>query len=94
MAPFINLRLEVPGLCQTKVRLTVNKDRLKCILLGLTRFELKGLEKRFVQSVETYLNQNQLLTDQQESILEGLYREKIRFIKTAILLKMVDLKSQ
>jgi len=72
----------------------VNKDRLKCILLGLTRFELKGLEKRFVQSVETYLNQNQLLTDQQESILEGLYRKEIRFIKTAILLKMVDLKSQ
>ena len=72
----------------------MNKDRLKCILSGLTRFELTGLEKQFVQSVENYFNQNNLLTDQQESILEGFYREKIRFFKTAVLLKMADLKSQ
>ena len=68
----------------------MNKDRLKCIVSGLTRFELTGLEKQFVQSVETYFNQNHLLTDQQESILEGLYREKIRFIKTAVLLTVAS----
>ena len=72
----------------------MHKDRLKCIVSGLTRFELTGLEKRFVQSVEEYFNQNNLLTNQQESILEGLYREKIRFFKTAVLLNMADLKSQ
>lgn len=71
----------------------MNKDRLKCIVSGLTRFELTGLEKQFVRSVETYFNQNHLLTDQQESILEGLYREKIRFIKTSVSLKMADLKA-
>jgi hypothetical protein len=65
----------------------MKKDRLKCILSGLTRFELTGLEKRFVQSVEEYFNQNQLLTDQHESILEGLYRGGIRFFKTAFLTK-------
>ena len=72
----------------------MNKDRLKCIVSGLTRYELTGLEKRFVQSVEEYFKQNHLLREQQESILEGLYREKIRFFKTVVLLKMGDLKSQ
>jgi hypothetical protein len=72
----------------------MNKNRLKCIISGLTRYELTGLEKRFVQSVEEYFNQNNLLTEQQESILEGLYREKIRFFRTAVLFKMAHLKSQ
>jgi len=44
--------------------------------------------------VGEYFNQNHLLTDQQEAILEGLYREKTRFFKTSVLLKMADLKSQ
>ena len=72
----------------------MNKDRLKCIIFGLTRYELTGLEKRFVQSVEEYFNQNHLLTDQQESILEVLYKEKIRFFKTAVLFKMAHLAAQ
>ncbi len=72
----------------------MNKDRLKCIVSGLTRYELTALEKRFVQSVDQYFNENHQLTDQQESILEGLYREKTRFFKMAVILKVANLKSQ
>jgi hypothetical protein len=43
---------------------------------GLSRYGLTGLEKRFVQSVEQYYKEKSMLTDQQESILEGVYREK------------------
>lgn len=71
----------------------MNEGRLKCIVSGLTRYELTGLEKRFVQSVEEYFRQNHLLSEEQESILEGLYSEKMRFFKTAIL-KMSGVKSQ
>jgi transcriptional regulator with GAF, ATPase, and Fis domain len=63
----------------------MNKERLRCVISGLSRYELTGLEKQFVQSVEQYFKQENLLTDQQESILEGIYREKTRWLKKAIL---------
>jgi hypothetical protein len=65
--------------------MTMSKERLKCIISGLTRYELTGVEKRFVQSIEHCFKQESLLTDQQESILEGIYREKTRWLKSAIL---------
>jgi hypothetical protein len=43
---------------------------------GLDRYELTGLEKRFVQSGEQYFKEKSMLTDQHESILEGVYRGK------------------
>jgi hypothetical protein len=43
---------------------------------GLNRYELTGLEKRFVQSGEQYFKEKSMLTDQQESILEGVYSGK------------------
>jgi hypothetical protein len=46
--------------------------------------KLTGLEKRFVQSAEQYFQEKSMLTDQQESILEGVYREKTGFIKNAV----------
>jgi hypothetical protein len=54
----------------------MDKKRLHCIISGLNRYELTGLEKRFVQSVDRYFKEKSMLTDQQESILEGVYREK------------------
>ena len=57
-------------------RLTMDKGRLECIMSGLNRYELTGLEKRFVQSGEQYFKEKIMLTDQQESILEGVYWEK------------------
>ncbi len=62
----------------------MNKERLRCIASGLSRYELTRLERRFVQSVEEYFNQNGMLTEQQESILEGIYGEKTRFVRNAI----------
>ena len=62
----------------------MNKERLECIVSGLNRYELTGLEKRFVQSVGQYLKEKSMLTDQQESILEGVYREKTGLIRNAV----------
>ncbi len=62
----------------------MDKERLKCIMSGLNRYELTGLEKRFVQSVEQYFKEKSMLTDQQESILEGVYREKTGLIRDAV----------
>lgn len=49
----------------------MNDKRFKCILVGLNRCELTLREKQFVDAVEKYFNENGILTDQQESILEG-----------------------
>jgi hypothetical protein len=62
----------------------MDKERLECIMSGLNRYELTGLEKRFVQSVEQYYKEKSMLTDQQESILEGVYRERTGFIRNAV----------
>jgi len=62
----------------------MDKKRLTCIMSGLNRYKLTGLEKRFVQSVEQYFQEKSMLTDQQESILEGVYRERTGFIRNAV----------
>jgi hypothetical protein len=59
----------------------VNSDRSKCIMAGLGRYELSLLEKQFVGRVKEYIQENEMITEQQESILEGIYREKIRGMK-------------
>lgn len=56
----------------------MNDERLKCILSGLRTYELTWRESQFVKAVERYFNEHGLLTNQQESILEGIYREKRR----------------
>ena len=63
----------------------MNNERLRCIVSGLNRYELTELEQGFVQSVEQYFKHEGRLTEQQESILEGLYSEKTRWIRNAIL---------
>ena len=62
----------------------MDKERIECIMSGLNRYDLTGLEKRFVQSVGQYFKEKSMLTDQQESILEGVYREKTRLIRNAV----------
>jgi len=59
----------------------MDTERLRCIVSGLNRYELTELEQRFVQSVEQYFKREGKLTKQQE----GLYREKTRWIRNAIL---------
>ncbi len=59
----------------------MHQEDLKAALSALKRYELTELEKRFVHAVEHSFNREGNLTDQQKSILEGLYREKIRLAK-------------
>ncbi|PIV20884.1 MAG: hypothetical protein COZ69_07695 [Deltaproteobacteria bacterium CG_4_8_14_3_um_filter_45_9] len=55
----------------------MDQERFKCILSVLKRYELTLREKQFVEAVEKYFNENGKITDQQESVLEGICREKI-----------------
>ena len=59
----------------------MNSDRSKCIMAGLGRYELTLLEKQFVGRVKEYCEKNGIITEQQESTLEGINREKIRWMK-------------
>ena len=55
----------------------MDQERFKCIVSVLERDELTLRERQFVEAVKKYLNDNGRVTDQQESVLEGIYKEKI-----------------
>jgi uncharacterized membrane-anchored protein len=55
------------------------KEQLERMISGLKRPGLTEREKQFIESAAHYYNQTGRLTEQQESILEGIYREKTRF---------------
>ena len=63
----------------------MNKERLTCIISGLTRYELTFLEKRFIQAAKRCLEEQCGLTEEQESMLESLHREKTRWSKKGII---------
>ena len=60
----------------------MNSERFKCIMAVLGRYELTLLEKQFVGRMKEYCEKDGMITEQQESILEGINREKIRWMKT------------
>ena len=60
----------------------MNSDRFKCIMAVLGRYELTRLEKQFVGRMKEYCEKDGMITEQQKSILEGINREKIRWMKT------------
>jgi uncharacterized membrane-anchored protein len=62
----------------------MNQERFKCILSVLERDELTLRERQFVEAVRKYLNENGNVTDQQESVLEGIYKERM-WIRKAFL---------
>jgi uncharacterized membrane-anchored protein len=62
----------------------MDQERFKCIRSLLERHELTLRERQFVEAVEKYFNENGKVTDQQESVLEGIYREKM-WIRKAFL---------
>jgi hypothetical protein len=45
-------------------------------MAGLGRYELTLLEKQFVGRAKEYIQKKRMITEQQESILEGINREK------------------
>ena len=60
----------------------MDQERFKCILSVLERYELTLREEQFIEAVKKYFDENGKVTDQQVSVLEGIYREKIRIRKT------------
>ena len=60
----------------------MNSERFKCIMAVLGRYEWTLLEKQFVGRMKEYCEKDGMITEQQESILEGINREKIRRMKT------------
>jgi hypothetical protein len=63
----------------------MDTGRLKCILSGLSRYELTVLEERFIEAAKHHLEDQGGLTEQQESMLEGLYMEKTRWVRKGIM---------
>jgi hypothetical protein len=61
----------------------LRKEQLERMMSGLKRPGLTEREKLFIESAANYFNQTGRLTEQQESILEGLYREKTGFLQKA-----------
>ena len=59
----------------------MDKERIRDIVSALGSCELTFLEKQFVGRIQECFRENGMLTDQQESILEGIYRGKIRRMK-------------
>jgi uncharacterized membrane-anchored protein len=62
----------------------MDQERFKRIRSLLERYELTMREKQFLEAVEKYFSENGKVTDQQESVLEGIYREKM-WIRKAFL---------
>jgi uncharacterized membrane-anchored protein len=69
----------------------MDQERFKCVLSLLERHELTLRERQFVEAVEKYFSENGKITTQQESVLEGIYREKM-WIQKAFLSQNHPLK--
>ena len=54
----------------------MDQERLRYILCVLNRYELSLREEQFVEALRKCFNENGRITDQQESVLEGIYKEK------------------
>ena len=63
----------------------MNEGRLKCILSGLSRYELTSVEKRFIEATKHSLEEQGRLTKQQRAILENLYMEKTKWVRKGII---------
>ena len=62
----------------------MDKAKFGSIVSTLGRSELTSLEKQFTERVREYFEKNGRLTEQQESILEGINREKVRWMKKGV----------
>jgi hypothetical protein len=60
----------------------MDQERFKTIVSLLEQGELTLRENRFLEGVKKYFFEHRNLTEQQWSILEGVYREKIWMRKT------------
>ena len=65
----------------------MDEKRFRSILSGLNDYDLTMGEKRFVEAVKHHFKEKGGLTDQQETILEGIYREKMRWERDGIIFR-------
>ena len=63
----------------------MDANRLKYFMSKLNRFELTRCEKQFLELVTSYFDQKGILTEEQEVILEGLYREKMGWARLGLI---------
>jgi len=54
----------------------MDKLRFKSIVSALKQYVLTEVEKRFVVLTEQHFAEKGILNEEQESVLEGIYREK------------------
>jgi hypothetical protein len=60
------------------------KEKLKGLIPALAHFELTEREQNFITLAEESLDRKGVLTEQQESILKGILREKKRWGKKVL----------
>lgn len=63
---------------------TMDRRRLNSPLFLLEQEVLTSRERQFVEAVKRYFFEHGKLTEQQESILKGIYREKIWMRKSSL----------
>jgi hypothetical protein len=61
--------------------LPMDKGRFKSIVSALKQYPLTEVEKRFVRLTEQHFAEKGILNEEQESVLEGIYREKKKYGK-------------
>lgn len=59
----------------------MDKGRFKSIVTGLKQYALTEGEKHFVDLTERCFTDKGILNEEQESVLEGMYREKKKYGK-------------
>ena len=59
----------------------MDKVRLNSITSALRQYALTEAEKQFVKLAEQHFDKNGILNEEQESALEGIYREKKKWGK-------------
>ena len=57
----------------------MDQKRFQSIVTCLSLYELNGIERRFVERAGEHFMLKGYLTEQQEAILEGIYREKLKW---------------
>ncbi len=60
----------------------MDQERFRTIVSLLERDELTLREKQFLEGIKKYFLEHSTLTEQQWSILEGVYKEKVWMRKT------------
>jgi len=63
----------------------MDPKRLNYLTCRLNRFELTSCEKRFIELLKSYHREECELTEEQETILQGLYNEKLSWAKLGLI---------